>query len=168
MFLPKKWSPELMFLNDFFFEKNWLIFDLENWLWKYNFGTFWWTVLHWRIKKKILWVCWFLAKNLVSWDPPLKKFYNRTDLDWSATAIFMSRKEPNCFRKSLHDIASASSFYAWNENENNLQFLFLFFILLICSQEIFSPKTENESRISTEFLTRNTWKFAILFTFAMV
>ena len=90
---------------------------------------------------------WFLAKI---WDPPLKKFPNRTDLDWSATAIFMSLKEPNCFRKSLHDIASASSFYAWNENENNLQFLFLFFILLICSREIFSPKTENE------FLTRNT------------
>ena len=25
----------------FFFEKIRLIFDLENWLWKYNFGTFW-------------------------------------------------------------------------------------------------------------------------------
>ena len=24
-----------------FFWKNWLIFDIENWLWKYNFGTFW-------------------------------------------------------------------------------------------------------------------------------
>ena len=27
----------------FFFEKILLIFDIENWLWKYNFGTFWQT-----------------------------------------------------------------------------------------------------------------------------
>ena len=39
----KKWSPKLIFLNDFFFEKILLIFDIENWLWKYNFGTFWQT-----------------------------------------------------------------------------------------------------------------------------
>ena len=26
-----------------FFEKIQLIFDIENWIWKYNFGTFWWT-----------------------------------------------------------------------------------------------------------------------------
>ena len=26
---------------NFFFEKIRLIFDIENWLWKYNFGTFW-------------------------------------------------------------------------------------------------------------------------------
>ena len=25
----------------FFFDKFQLIFDIENWLWKYNFGTFW-------------------------------------------------------------------------------------------------------------------------------
>ena len=37
-----------------------LIFDFENCLWKYDFGTFWRTVIH----KKILWVCWFLAKSL--------------------------------------------------------------------------------------------------------
>ena len=38
----KKWSPILIFLGDFlFFEKIQLIFDIENWLWKYDFGTFW-------------------------------------------------------------------------------------------------------------------------------
>ena len=26
----KKWSPKLIFLNDFFFQKIWLIFDIEN------------------------------------------------------------------------------------------------------------------------------------------
>ena len=79
----------------------------------------------------------FWPKNLVFWDPPLKKFHNRTDLDWSATAIFMSRKEPNCFRKSLHDIASASSFYAWKENGNYL-FLFLYFSLKYALEKYFT------------------------------
>ena len=37
----KKCSPKLIFLNEFFFEKIRSIFDIENWLWKYNFGTFW-------------------------------------------------------------------------------------------------------------------------------
>ena len=37
----KKCSPKLIFLDEFFFEKIRLIFDIENWLWKYNFGTFW-------------------------------------------------------------------------------------------------------------------------------
>ena len=30
-----------MFLDEIFFGKNRLIFDIENWLLKYNFGTFW-------------------------------------------------------------------------------------------------------------------------------
>ena len=34
-----------------FFEKIQLIFDIKNWLWKYDFGTFWWTVIHQRIFK---------------------------------------------------------------------------------------------------------------------
>ena len=37
---------------NFFFEKIWLIFDIENWLWKYDFGTFQQAVTHWRIFKK--------------------------------------------------------------------------------------------------------------------
>ena len=36
----KKWSPKLIFLNEFFFEIFFLIFDIKNWLWKYNFGIF--------------------------------------------------------------------------------------------------------------------------------
>ena len=36
----KKWSLKLIFLNDFFFEKIPLIFNIENWLWKYDFDTF--------------------------------------------------------------------------------------------------------------------------------
>ena len=29
-----------------------LIFEIENWLWRYNFGTFWQTVIHQRIFKE--------------------------------------------------------------------------------------------------------------------
>ena len=39
----------------FFFEKIRLIFDIENWLWKYNFDTFWWTIIHQWILKKDSW-----------------------------------------------------------------------------------------------------------------
>ena len=49
MFFYKKLSPKLILLNDFFFWKIPSIFDIENWLWKYDFGTFWWTVSHRRI-----------------------------------------------------------------------------------------------------------------------
>ena len=31
-----------------------LEFDVKNWLWKCNFGTFWWTIIHRRIKKNPL------------------------------------------------------------------------------------------------------------------
>ena len=59
----KKWSPKLIFLNDFFFEKIQLIFDIENWLWKYNFGTFWRTIIHRRIVLKL----WLFAIDCWNW-----------------------------------------------------------------------------------------------------
>ena len=40
----KKWAPKLVFFNENKWEKLRkipMIFDLENWLWKSNFGTFW-------------------------------------------------------------------------------------------------------------------------------
>jgi hypothetical protein len=33
----------------FFSEKIQLIFDIQSWLWKYDFGPFLWTVIHRRI-----------------------------------------------------------------------------------------------------------------------
>ena len=36
----------------FLFRKIRLIFDFKNWLWKYNFGIFWRTIIHRRILKK--------------------------------------------------------------------------------------------------------------------
>ena len=48
----KKWSPNLIFFYEIFFEKIQLIFEIQNWFWKYDFGTFWRAVIHQRIKKK--------------------------------------------------------------------------------------------------------------------
>ena len=43
----------MIFLNKFFFfEKILSIFDIENCLWKYKFGTFWRTIIHRRIVLK--------------------------------------------------------------------------------------------------------------------
>ena len=66
----------------FFLKKFCRFFDIKNWLWKYGFGTFWWAIIHRRIvfKKKILWACWFLAKNSAFKDPVSLKFHDRTNI----------------------------------------------------------------------------------------
>ena len=46
-------------------KNNPLIFDIENEIRKYDFGSFWQTGIHCIHKKKILWWCWFLAQNLL-------------------------------------------------------------------------------------------------------
>ena len=47
-----------------------MIFDIENWLWKSNFGTFW------QLANNFLWVCWFLGKNLSNFVSPVWKLHN--------------------------------------------------------------------------------------------
>ena len=47
-FFYKKWSPKLIFIRIFFW-KNSVDFYIENWLWKYDFGTFLQTITHHRI-----------------------------------------------------------------------------------------------------------------------
>ena len=51
-----------------------MIFDIKNWLWKYDFGTFWQTVI-------FFWTFWFLAKNHAFLDSSSLKFHNRTDIN---------------------------------------------------------------------------------------
>ena len=47
-----------------------MIFNLENWHRKSNFGTFWHHPLHQFSKfNYFLWVCWFLGKNLSNFVP---------------------------------------------------------------------------------------------------
>ena len=37
----KKCAPKFIFFNEKKFRKIQMIFDIENWLWMWNFGTFW-------------------------------------------------------------------------------------------------------------------------------
>ena len=53
----KRWSPKLTFLKI-----NLSIFEMENWLCKYNVVTFWRTVINRQIV--FILVCWFFAENL--------------------------------------------------------------------------------------------------------
>ena len=50
MLFYKKGAPKLIFFNKLFFREIWIIFDLENSLWKSKIGTFWQTVTRWRLK----------------------------------------------------------------------------------------------------------------------
>ena len=63
----KKCSPKLIFLDEIFFKKIRLIFDIENWLWKYNLGTFWGpgTMSIYKIKQFPLNTVDFWAKTLL-------------------------------------------------------------------------------------------------------
>ena len=50
-----------------------IIFDIEKWLWKSNFGTFDTSPLTQFSKfDNFLWVCWFLGKNLSNFVPPFE------------------------------------------------------------------------------------------------
>ena len=57
-----------------FFLKIPLIFDIENWLWKYNFGAFWRTIIHCRIilKQFPLSMSILGQKSCILADPPTK------------------------------------------------------------------------------------------------
>ena len=70
----KKWSPKLIFLNDFFFKIFLSIFDVKNWLWKYDFGTFWRTGISCRIfLNKIPFSMLILGQNPCILDPTIFK-----------------------------------------------------------------------------------------------
>ena len=52
-----------------------MIFDIENWLWKSNFGTFWQLAINPKLNN-FLWVYWFLCKNVSNFVPPVWKLHN--------------------------------------------------------------------------------------------
>ena len=55
-----------------------MIFNIENWLWKSNFGTFWHLPIMPILKfNNCFWVCWFLGKNLSNFVTPAWKLDNR-------------------------------------------------------------------------------------------
>ena len=67
----------MIFLDNFFFEKIWLIFDIQNWLWKYDFSTFWQTFITRRNFLKI-----FPWWHVDSWS---KSLLVRTHHLWNST-----------------------------------------------------------------------------------
>ena len=70
----KKCAPKLVFFNEKM-RKIQMIFDIENWLWKSNFGTFWQLAINPKLNN-FLWVCWFLSKNLSNFVSPIWKLQN--------------------------------------------------------------------------------------------
>ena len=65
-----------------FFEKNLLIFDVENWFWKYDFGTFWQTIVHRMIVLKQFPLSMsILGQISCILGPSIFKFHNRTDIN---------------------------------------------------------------------------------------
>ena len=49
--------------------KIWMIFDIENWLWKSNFVTFWQLAVNPKFNN-FLWVFWFLGKTFFNFITP--------------------------------------------------------------------------------------------------
>ena len=59
-----------------------MIFDIENSLWKYNFGSFWEPGAMSIYKNTAISFdySWFLSKNLAFQDPSSEKLYDVTDI----------------------------------------------------------------------------------------
>ena len=87
----KKMSLKLIFINDFLIKTS---VDFGNWklTLKVQFWYFLTNCHSSKDLKKILWVCWFLAKNLAFYDPPCLKFHNRTDICTSLWLVIQSKK----------------------------------------------------------------------------
>ena len=62
-----------------------MIFDVEIWLWKSNFGFPITPILKIE-KKKNLWVCWFLGKNLSNFVSFAWQLYNPYYIDFFTIA----------------------------------------------------------------------------------
>ena len=73
----KKCAPKLVFFNEKKMRKIQMIFEIGNWLWKSNFGTFWQLAII-QISKfnNFLWVYWFLGKNISNFVSPVWTLHN--------------------------------------------------------------------------------------------
>ena len=67
----------MIFFNEKRLRKIRIIFDIENWLWKSNVDTIFYTSPLTQFSKfnNFLWVCWFLSKNLSNFLPPVWKLH---------------------------------------------------------------------------------------------
>ena len=126
--IKKKCAPKLVFFNEKKMRKIWMIFGIENWLWKSNFGTFDTSPLTQFSKfNNFLRVCWFLGKNLSNFAPPVwklhnpychnvhKKIHKKTRGKYIATAQFGDiLKEFSCLFLSLLSWKECSFWHDFN------------------------------------------------------
>ena len=84
----------MIFFNEKMFRKIRIIFDIVNWLWKSNFGTFDPSPLTQFSKfNNFLWVCWFLGKNHSNFVPPVWKLhYSYCHISHGFNEIWYSEK----------------------------------------------------------------------------
>ena len=75
----------------FFLKKNQFIFDIDNWLWKYTFGTFWQTIIYCRIILRML----IVGQKSCILRPTIFKFHNRTDINMYSITLVLQVKMPN-------------------------------------------------------------------------
>ena len=124
----KKCAPKLVFFNEKKLRKIQMIFDIENWLWKSNFGTFW-HLPHYTNSQNSIIFFWYvdfypLLKNSTTRITILDmiQFANKSDLDFkelNADCYFLSAKDPGfCFLEifcmnGLQNAASSSCTIWW-------------------------------------------------------
>ena len=76
----KKCAPKLVLFNEKKLRKIPMIFDVENWLWKSNFGTFWHVPTTPILKIQWFYLTiaysWFVGKNLSNFLSPDLKLHN--------------------------------------------------------------------------------------------
>ena len=75
----KKCATKFVFFNGKKISKIWMIFDIDNWLWKSDFGTFWHFPITPICKNPLILFdfSWFLAKNLSDFVSLPWKLHNR-------------------------------------------------------------------------------------------
>ena len=128
----KRWSPKLIFLDNFFFEKIRLIFDIQNWLWRYNYGIFWQTVITRRIFLKIFswWHVDSLPKNLLLRTHHLWNSMTELILVHTQYVVLDSNRNSSYREKTtIKSIKQKSTFYNLKYSgpktfKSDLQFIF--------------------------------------------
>ena len=101
MSITKKCAAKLIIFNEIKLRKILMIFDIENWVWKSNFGTFWQLTINPKLNH-FPWVYEFLGKNLLY--PLFKNSTTRiaithssqTLVDYSSQEIFVKNNPPSC------------------------------------------------------------------------
>ena len=101
--LNQKMFSRLILTNDFFLI--WSIFDIKNWLWKYDFDTFWQTVIHQRI-------CFFNLLYILA-----EKSIIKSTLVCMCLFLCLLLSCFVCTRKGFHSWGVSSYFWGINQHQ---------------------------------------------------